>query len=482
MSAPGSSAPSTEGEPSLFATLREAVRGTEQDLTAIPLRRAVLLLSVPMVLEMSMESLLVVVDIFFVAKLGSSAVATVGLTESMLSLVYAIAMGLSSGATAIIARKTGEKDQAGAAVAAVQVMLCALVGSLVFGAIGAAGAKTFLGLMGAAPEVVSYGHAYTSVMFAGSATIFSLFVINAVFRASGDASTAMRALWISNITNMLLCPVLVFGLGPFPRMGVVGAAVATTFSRALGVGYQLVMLRRGSSRMALRREHFRVDREVLSETLRVSSTAALQVLVETASWLGLTRILATFGSAALAGYTIAMRVAIFAMLPAWGLASAAATLVGQNLGAKEPGRAKESVRTVARYNVAFLGSVGVALVALPAFFVQYFTKDPAVLALGADCLRIAALGFPCFAYGMVSIQAFNGAGDTLTPMALNAVCFWLCKIPLAYLLGVRLGLGPRGVFFAIMGAYTAQAVGGFVLFKSGRWLKASPEKLAPAAG
>lgn len=471
-----SSGKSDEGEgrvvdEGVWATLRGALRGTTEDLTAISVRRAVVLLAVPTILEMSMESLLTVVDIFFVSKLGSNAVATVGLTESMLSIIYALAMGLSAGATAIIARRTGEKDHEGAAVAAVQVVLAAVLGAVVIGAVGVVAAPRLLGLMGASAEVVEYGSGYARLMLGGNVSIFLLFVINAIFRSAGDAAVAMRSLWLANLLNMALAPLLIFGLGPVPAMGVLGAAMATTISRAVGVAYQLVVLARGRGQLVVAARHLVASASVMRELLRIASTAALQVLVETASWLGLVRILSSFGSNALAGYTIAMRVAVFAMLPSWGMAGAAATLVGQNLGAGSPERAKRTVNTVALYNVLFLGTIGLIFAAIPGVIVAPFTADPDVATFASSCLRIVSLGFLFFGYGMVAVQSFNGAGDTTTPLGLNAVCFWLFKLPLAYVLANHTGLGSSGVFVAITGAYTLQAVGGWWLFRRGSWQK-----------
>lgn len=455
--------------PRFWATVREALRGSHQDLTAIPIGRAVVLLAVPMVLEMSMESLFAIVDIFFVSKLGSDAVATVGLTESLLSPVYALAMGLGAAATAIIARRTGEKDPDGAATAAVHVIVAAVVVAGVLGAIGVALSSHLLASMGASSSVVEVGSGYTAVILGGSVTIFLLFVVNAVFRGAGDAAVAMRSLWIANALNIVLGPCLIFGLGPFPRMGVLGAGVATTISRGVGVAYQLFTLIRGRGRLALARKHLVLRMSLMVEVVRLAATASLQTLIETASWLGLVRILASFGSAALAGYTIAMRVAIFAMLPAWGLAMSAATLVGQNLGANEPERAERSVSTIAKYNVSFLGGVGVILAVIPGPIVSVFTTDAAVAPYAADSLRIVALGFFFFGYGMVAVQAFNGAGDTTTPLLVNIACFWMFKIPMAYLLARSFGMGPRGVFIAIAAAYTFQAVVAGLLFRRGRW-------------
>ena len=458
-----------ESAAEIWSTIREAIRGTKQDLTAIPIRRAIVLLAVPTVLEMSMESLLTIVDIFFVSKLGSNAVATVGLTESMLSIVYALAMGVSTAATAMIARKIGEKDRDGAAVAAVQAIGVAVVVALSVGVAGALLSPRLLAAMGAEPDVVAYGSTYAGVMLGGSVTIFLLFVVNAVFRSSGDAATAMRSLWLANILNIVLAPCLIFGLGPFPRLGVVGAAVATTVSRATGVLYQVVLLWGGRGRVKILARHLRIDPRVLGPLSRIASIGTLQVLIESASWLALVLILSSYGSVVLAGYTIAMRVAVFAMLPSWGLAGGAATLVGQNLGAGEPLRAQRSVETIAIYNVVVLGSVGAIFALFPQGIVGLVSNDAAVIEYAATCLRITGLGFVFFGFGMVAVQAFNGAGDTLTPMLLNVGSFWFFKIPLAYVLAKVVGMGPRGVFIAVTAAYTLQGIVGGVLFRRGRW-------------
>ncbi len=458
-----------EAQSSAWSLVREAIRGTTQNLTTIPIRRAVLLLALPTVVEMSMESLLTVVDIFFVSKLGSHAVTTVGLTESMLSIIYALAMGISAGATALVSRKIGENDREGAAVAAVQVLIAAVACATVLGAVGALYSERLLALVGADPDVVAYGAGYAKLMFGGSVTIFLLFVVNAIFRSAGDAAVAMRSLWLANTLNIILCPCLIFGFGPIPRMGVVGAAVATTISRGVGVAYQFVELGRARGHIQLTRAHLTFVRKVMGELTRIATTGTFQVLIETASWLGLVRILSVYGSDALAGYTIAMRIAVFAMLPSWGLASAAATLVGQNLGAREPDRAAASVKAIALYNMAFLGGVGIVLALVPRFVSDFFTLDPHVGAYAADCLRIVAVGFVSFSFGMVVVQAFNGAGDTVTPMLLNLGSFWFFKIPLAWFLAHVLGMGPRGVFLAVTAAYTVQAVGGGLLFRRGRW-------------
>ncbi|MDB4945931.1 MAG: Multi antimicrobial extrusion protein [Labilithrix sp.] len=457
--------PTADPPQTLWSAIREAIRGTEQDLTAVPIRRAVLLLAVPTVLEMSMESLLAIVDIVLVSRLGEAAVAAVGLTESILSIVYALAMGLATAATATVARRIGEKDPEGAARAAVQVIFAAIAIAIVTGAAGAAFAPELLRIMGAGPEVIATGSSFAALMIGGNFTIFLLFVVNAVFRSAGDAAVAMRSLWLANILNIILAPVLIYGL----HMGVLGAAVATTSARAVGVAYQLVLLARGRGRLKVLARHLRVHLEVLVPLLRLAMTGALQVLVETASWLGLVRIVSSYGSTALAGYTIAMRISIFAMLPSWGLSGAAATLVGQNLGAKQPARAESSVLTIAAYNAIGLGLAGLLFAIFPHAIVGLVSNEPGVVAEGSSGLRIVALGYLSFAVGMVAIQAFNGAGDTVTPMLVNVACFWLFKIPLAWALSHGLGLGPRGVFIAITDAYTAQGALAAFLFRRGRW-------------
>jgi putative MATE family efflux protein len=461
----------TNDTTTLWSTLRESLRGTTQDLTAIPIRRAVLLLAVPTVLEMSMESILTIVDIFFVSRLGSSAVATVGLTESMLSPIYALAMGLSAAATAVIARRAGEKDANGVAVAAVQIVVMAGALAAILGVAGAIASPHLLALMGADAEVVSSGRSYTTLMYGGNATIFLLFVVNAIFRAVGDAAVAMRALWLANIVNMLLAPCFIFGLGPIPAMGVLGAAVAMNVGRGIGVLYQASVLMRRRGHVAIAREHIALRFGQMKELARLATPAAGQVLIETASWLGLVRIISTYGSPAVAGYTIAMRIAIFALLPSWGLAQAAAALVGQNLGARSPERARRSVWTIARYNVAFLGPIGALFVIAPGVLVAFFASDAVVGAQAADCLRIVAVGFVVFAFGMVAVQAFNGAGDTTTPMIVNLMSFWFFKIPCALVLAKLVGMGPRGVFLAITAAYTVQSVVAGTLFRRGGWEK-----------
>ena len=464
------SAPARPDEPGFWRIVGEALRGSRRrDYTEGPIGRAILLLAIPMVLEMVLESVFAVVDVFWVAKLGPDAVATVGLTESMLALIYSLAIGLSMAATAMVARRTGEKNPEGASSAAVQVIALGIGLSVPIGSLGAFFAPKLLALMGAPASVISSGVGFTRVMFGANVVILLLFLINAIFRGAGDAAIAMRVLWLANVFNLILDPCFIFGLGPFPALGVQGAAVATTCGRGIGVAVQLVTLFRGKRRISIARRHLRVEPAVMLRTLRLSGNAILQVSVSTASWLGLVRILSVFGSSVLAGYTIAIRILVFALLPSWGMANAAATMVGQSLGAGKPDRAEKSVWMAGFYNMIFLGSVGIVFEVLTRPLIGLFTADPAVTATGVSCLRTVAAGFLFYAYGMVLVQAFNGAGDTFTPTVLNLFCFWLWEIPLAYFLARRMGLGPDGVFRAIAIAFSTIAVVGAITFRRGRW-------------
>ncbi|HEY0713797.1 MAG TPA: MATE family efflux transporter, partial [Polyangia bacterium] len=429
--------------------VKEALGGSHRDFTKESLGRAVLLLAVPMVVEMVMESIFAIVDIFWVSKLGPDAVATVGLTESMLTIVYAAAMGLSMGAAAVVSRRTGEQDPEGAARAAVQAIIAGVIIAGLVGVLGAIFAPRLLVAMGASPTTIAVGGNYTRVMLAGSVTVFLLFVINAIFRGVGDATVAMRTLVLANGINIVLAPFLVFGIGPFPKLGVTGAAVATTIGRGIGVLYQLSQLVKGSRRLQVRRVHLRVEGPTLRTILRISRSGMFQMLISTASWVAQVRLLAGYGAEVLAGYTIAIRIVMFALLPSWGMANAATTLVGQNLGAGQPERAEAAVWKASFYNLIFLGAVGLLFVAFSRPIVELFTTNPAVVQHGSQALWIVCLGFLFYAYGMVVPQAFNGAGDTRTPTWLNFFCFWLWEIPLAYLLSRPLGLGPTGVFTSI---------------------------------
>jgi putative MATE family efflux protein len=453
----------------LWRDLKEALAGSEQDFTRGSINRAIALLAIPMVLEMGMESVFAVVDAFFVAKLGADAVATVGLTEAVLTLVFAIAIGLSMGATALVARRVGEGDREAAAVTAVQVYALGLAVSLTVAVVGFLAAPDILRLMGASPSVVAGGADYTRILLAGSPTVLLLFLGNAVFRGAGDAAIAMRVLWFANLINIVLDPCLIFGWGPFPELGLAGAAVATTIGRGAGCVYQVVVLVRHGGRVAIRRRHLRLDRAVLARLVKVSIGGIGQYLVATASWVFLVRVIAVFGSVALAGYTLAVRVIIFTVLPSWGLTNAAATLVGQNLGAGQPERAERSVWLTARVNVVFMGAVALLFLLLPEALIGIFTDQPEVVAVGVSCLRWVASCYLVFAYGLVMIQAFNGAGDTTTPTILNLLCYWVWQLPVAWLLAVPLGLGPTGVFVAIASSEILLGICGIVLFRRGRW-------------
>ena len=455
--------------PGLFRTIREALRGSHLDYTTAPVGRAVVMLAVPMVMEMAMESIFAVADVFWVAHLGADAVATVGLTESMLTMIYTAAMGLSIGAMALVARRTGERDPEGASRAAGQSVLLGLAVSTTIAVLAAPRAEALLRAMGASESVVASGQGFTRIMLGGNATVLLLFMLNAVFRGSGDAAIAMRVLWLGNFLNIVLGPCFIFGLGPFPRLGVAGAALATNLGRGVAVVCQVVILLRGHARVALSARHLRLDLSLMRAVLRLSGSGTVQILIGTASYIGLVRILSVFGSDALAGYTIGMRVIMFALLPAFGVSNAAATMVGQNLGARRPDRAEAAVWTATVYNMLFLGGVGLAFLGGAPLIAGLFTRDPIVASFAVSCLRTVSLGFLFYAAGMVLTQAFNGAGDTWTPTVINLFVFWLWEIPLAWWLSTKMALGPQGVFIALTVAYSTLAVVSAVLFKRGDW-------------
>lgn len=456
--------------PSRFwSAVGEALRGTKQDFTQGSIPRAILLLAVPMVLEMALESVFAVTDVFFVGRLGAGAVATVGLTESVLSLVYAVAMGLGVGATATVARRIGEHDPDGAARTAVQAVAVGILASVVLGIIGFAMAPHVLIALGAEPAVVALGANYTRVMYGGCGTILMLFLINAIFRGAGDAAIAMRVLWLSNAINIALGPCLIFGWGPFPRLGVTGAAIATTLGRGTGVVFAISRLFARGGRIEIHRRHLRLEPAVMGRLIRLSGSGALQAFIGTASWIGLVMIASTFGSAVLAGYTIGIRIIVFPLLLSWGLSNAAATMVGQSLGAREPARGERAVWLAAFYDCIVLTIVGAIFVVAARPIVGVFTTDPEVVSTATDLLRIVAVGFPFYAYGMVVTQSFNGAGDTWTPTVLNVLVFWAWEIPMAYLLAKVVGLGPNGIFVAITVAFSTLAVVSSLIFRRGRW-------------
>jgi putative MATE family efflux protein len=456
---------------SFWHSVREALRGSHQDYTTGSLNRSILLLAIPMILEMVLESLFAVVDVFWVSRLGADAIATVGLTESLLTLVFAVGLGLGMSATAMVARRIGEKDHDGAAVAAVQAIFLGLIASLIIGLPGLLLAPKLLALMGATPAIVAGGANYMRIALGGSGVVLLLFLNNAIFRGTGDAAIAMRLLWVSNILNLIFDPCLIFGLGPIPRMGVTGAALATFSGRGIGVLYQFYRLGKGTERLRILARHIRVQGDVLWRLFRVSITGILQFLIGQASWIGLVRIVSLFGPAALAGYTIGIRIVIFAILPSWGLSNAAATLVGQSLGAGRPERARSAVWRTGFWNMAFLGAVGIVFIVFTPQIIGLFTRDPVVFHYAVNCLRVFSCGNMAFAYGMVMLQAFNGAGDTLTPTYVNLFGFWILELPLAWWLAIHTSLGVNGVFLSVVVAQTVIVVISIVLFRQGRWAR-----------
>lgn len=455
---------------SFWAVMREAFVGTSRDFTQGSIFAALVILAIPMILEMSMESLFAIVDTFFVAKLGAESVAVVGLTESILALIYAVGIGLSIGATATVARRVGEKDLDGAARTATHAVYLGMIVSAAMGAAGVIFAPNILRLLRAEPHVVDLGVPFMRVMLGTNAVILFLFLLNGIFRGAGDAAIALRVLIISNGLNILFCPMFIFGIGPFPELGVTGAAVATVCGRGTGVAYAAwTLFGRSNGRLHVNREHWKFDLTLIVSMLRLSGTAVLQFLVGTLSWSVLVTIMAGFGTVALAGYQIGMRVILFVLLPAVGLANAAATLVGQNLGAGKPERAERSVWIASGLNAALLGFFGMLFVLSADYVVGIFTTEPEVAAIGRDCLRIVGYGYAFYGLAIVMESAFNGAGDTWTPTYLNFALFWLFEIPLAYFLANKYGFGPHGIFWAITLAFSMLAVAAALLFKRGKW-------------
>lgn len=455
---------------SFWQSVRQSLRGAEQhDYTALPLNRAVILLAVPMVLEMVMESLFAVADVFWVSHLGKEAVAVVGLTESIMTLIYAVAIGISIAATAIISRRIGEKEPELAAQAAGQIVLLGVLIATGLGIVLGYFAPDILRLMGAGEEIVTLGSGFARMMLGGNATVFLIFLINAIFRGAGDAVIAMRTLWLANALNIVLGPCFIFGWWIFPELGVTGAAVATNIGRGIGVLYQLWHLAGHHSRVKVRWQHFKPKREVIGAVLKKSGSGIIQLLISTTSWVGLFKILALFGSSALAGYTIAIRIVVFALMPAWGLANAGATLVGQNLGAHKPERAEAAVKIAVKFDVTVLSLIGIVFVLCAHPLIRLFTDDPEVVVYGTQALWIVSLAFPLYAAGMCFEAAFNGSGDTWTPARLNFLCLWLGQIPIAWGLSKSLGFGPVGAFIAVPVAYSLLAVFSWFLFKRGKW-------------
>jgi len=453
----------------LWLDLREAIAGTEQDFTTGKLGRAIFLLSVPMALEMMMESVFAIVDIFFVSKLGSEAIATVGITESMVTIVYALAVGLSTATSSLVSRRIGEKNQEGASAAAVQAILAGTFISVAIAIPGIIFSKSLLRLMGASEIIVNEMWGFTAIMIGSNTVIMLLFIINAIFRSAGDAAISMRVLWMANLINIVLDPVLIFGFGSIPALGIQGAAIATATGRGLAVLYQIYLLVAGRRRVVIRARHLRLEPQVMMTLLKLSLGGIGQHIIATSSWIGLVRIISVFGSTVVAGYTIALRIMVFALLPSWGLSNAASTLVGQNLGAGQPGRAERSVWVTGWVNMIFLGLVGLLLIVFSEFFVRLFINDPAVITAGSNCLRIISVGFIAYGFGMVLVNALNGAGDTFTPTVINVFCYWLLEIPLAWFLALHSGLNETGVFISIVIAETIMTLTAFWLFRKGNW-------------
>lgn len=465
---------STNNQNTITKTLllfKEAVSGKQKDFTTGSIRRAIFMLSIPMILEMLMESVFALVDIIFVSRVSENAVATVGLTESVLTLVYAVAIGLSMAATAIVARRTGEKDTEGANQVAAQVIYLGIFVALIISAIGIIYPKEILSFMGGEPDLIEEGYGYTQVLLGGNITVMLLFLINAVFRGAGDASIAMWTLILSNGLNIILDPIFIFGLGPIPEFGVKGAAIATTIGRGTAVIAQLIILFYGVGKIKLVLKHFVIRVAVIVNLIKVSIGGIFQFFIATASWVFLMRIMSEFGSEVLAGYTIAIRVMMFTLMPAWGMSNAAATLVGQNLGAQQPDRAEVSVWKTSKYCAVFMGIVSLIYIFFAPTFLGWFSDNAVVVENGALCLQILAAGYIFYAYGMVIIQSFNGSGDTKTPTYINFVCFFLFQLPFAYLMALYFDMGPVGVFWAITLAEIMIAIIGIWYFKKGTWKK-----------
>jgi len=454
---------------SLGKDILQAIKGSDQDFTEGSIRRAIILLSIPMVLEMIMESVFAVVDIYLVLKLSAEAGAVVGITESIMTLVYAIGIGLSVATTALVARRFGEKKPDQAAVSAVHAIYAGIAASFVISIPGFLFSKQILELMGASAEMISTGHGYTFIMMSGNVVIMLLFIINAIFRSSGDAAISMRVLLIANLINIVLDPLLIFGIGPFPELGITGAAIATNIGRGVAVLYQLYLLFFKEQRIVIKLHHLKFKFTEFSRLIRLSLGGIGQSIIATSSWIVLFRILAEFGSIVLAGYTVAIRIIIFILLPSWGLGNAAATLVGQNLGAKKPERAEKSVWMAAYANMLFLGGFSVLFIISPNFFVDILSDNPEVIRAGAVALRTISFGFIAYGMGMVMIQSFNGAGDTTTPTKINFFAFWMLEIPLAYLFAIHTGLNERGVYVAIIVSETFMTIWGIILFRKGKW-------------
>ncbi len=455
----------------LWVSVIDAVSGKENDFTRIPVRKAIFLLSLPMILEMFMEAVFAVVDIFFVSKLGADAVAMVGITESLMTIVYAIGIGIGTGTTALIARRIGEGKLKEASLSGFQAILLSLFISILISIPGIIYAEEILRFMGTSEVVASKAYQYTAIMLGSNTVIMFLFVINAIFRSSGDAAMSMRVLWMANIINIILDPCLIFGLGPFPELGLKGAAIATTIGRGLAVVFQFFILINGKRRIKLTFSQIAINIQIVLKLIKLSIGGIGQALIATSSWIGLMRIMAEFGNEVLAGYTIAIRIIVFSLLPAWGLGNAASTLTGQNLGALKPDRAERSVWLASFINIAIMAFFSLFFIAFPETFIRIFINDPIVISHGVTALKLMSIGLISYGFGMVIIQAFNGAGDTITPTIINLVCFWVIEIPLAYLLAVIFQFSQMGIYFAILFSETLMTVIGLYFFLKGKWKK-----------
>lgn len=453
----------------VWTDIKESIAGTDRDFTELPLGKAIFILAVPMVLEMILESIFAVVDIFFILKLGSGAAATVGITESAMTIVYAIGLGLSVATTALVSRRIGEKKPKAAGLVAFQAIVVGVIVSVFIAIPGFIYAKEFLILMGADETMAQEGHWYPAIMFGGNAVIMLLFVINAIFRSSGDAAISFRVLLVANILNLILDPMLIFGIGPFPELGIMGAAIATNIGRGIAVMFQFYILFRGNHRVKLYLSNLKIRLSIMISLIKLSRGGIFQYLIATLSWLFLMKIIAEFGTDAVAGYTVAIRIIIFALLPAWGLSNAASTLVGQNLGAKLPDRAERSVWITGYVNMIFMGIEGVILFFFPETLMRIFTDDTLVIEHGVISLQIISLGFIFYGLGMVLVQGINGSGDTNTPTWINFISFWICELPLAFFLAITLDMGLAGACIAIITGETLLTLMGLYVFRKGKW-------------
>ncbi len=459
----------TSSKNTIFSLFKDAIFGKQQDFTSGSLKRAVFMLSIPMILEMLMESIFALVDIIYVSRVSVNAVATVGLTESVLTLVYAVAIGLSMAATAMVARRVGERDIKKANETAIQVIYLGIFISILISIIGILFPKEILQLMGGKPDLIEEGYGYTQILLGGNITVMLIFLINAIFRGAGNASIAMWTLILSNGLNIILDPIFIFGLGPIPAYGVEGAAIATTTGRGVAVIAQLLILFYGGGKIKLVIKDLILRIQLLFDIIKVSLGGIGQFIIGTSSWVFLMRIISEFGSEVLAGYTIAIRIMLFTLMPAWGMSNAAATLVGQNLGAQQPDRAEKSVWITSKYCAIFMGAVSIIYLLFATTFLSWFSDNPNVVSNGALCLRVMSAGYIAYAYGMVVIQSFNGSGDTFTPTLINFICFWLFQLPFAYTMAIHLDYGPQGVFWSITIAEVLIAILGIWLFRKGKW-------------